>query len=93
MVVALEVTDDATYDRYRDGMRPILSEYEGRFDWDVRGGEVLVSPDANAVNRVFAISFPDHGRRVAFFADPRYLAVRAEFFERSVAQVHIVAET
>ncbi|MBV1858585.1 MAG: DUF1330 domain-containing protein [Nannocystaceae bacterium] len=92
IVVALEVTDADTYERYRTGMRPILAEFGGRFDWDFRGGEVLTSPDAPEVNRVFALSFPDRAQRVAFFADPGYVEVRKEFFDASVAQVHIVTE-
>ena len=92
IVVALEVTDTNTYERYRAGMRPILAEFGGRFDWDFRGGEVLTSPDAPGVNRVFALSFPDRAQRVDFFADSRYVEVRAEFFDASVAKVHIVAE-
>lgn len=93
IVVALEVSDEATYGRYRAGMRPILAEYGGRFDWDIRGGEVLESPGGAAVNRIFAISFPSPARRVAFFEDPRYVEVRRAFFEPSVAHTYSVATT
>lgn len=93
IVVALEVTDEQGYARYRAGMRPILSEYGGRFDWDLRGGEVLASPGGVAVNRIFAISFPTRSRRLAFFEDARYLEVRQAFFVPSVAGTFSVAET
>lgn len=91
IVVALEVTDEETYTRYRAGMRPILAEYGGRFDWDLRGGEVLTSPQGATVNRVFAISFPSRERRVAFFDDPRYREVRETWFDPSVAQTYTIA--
>ena len=91
IVVALEVTGEDLYARYRAGMRPILSEYGGRFDWDLRGGEVLKSPDGVAVNRVFAISFPNRSKRLSFFEDARYLEVRRTFFEPAVAHAYSIA--
>lgn len=93
LVIALEVHDQGAYDRYRAGMRPILAEYGGRFDWDVRGGEVLESPDAVAVNRLFVMSFARREQCVAFFADPRYTAVRSEFFDPAVSALHTITES
>jgi len=93
LVIALEVHDHEIYERYRAGMRPILEEYAGRFDWDIRGGEVLSSPDAVPANRFFALSFAERDQRVAFFADPRYKAVRSEFFDASVSAVHSILES
>lgn len=93
VVLALEVHDQGSYDRYRAGMRPILAEYGGRFDWDIRGGEVLESPDGVPVNRLFVMSFAGREQRVAFFADPRYTAVRSEFFDPAVSTVHTITES
>ncbi|MGH1344756.1 MAG: DUF1330 domain-containing protein [Nannocystales bacterium] len=92
-VIALEVCDHDVYERYRAGMRPILAEYGGSFDWDILGGEVLQSPEGAPVNRFFVLSFPAKERSAAFFADPRYKAVRSEFFDASVAAVHRVLES
>jgi hypothetical protein len=44
------------------------------------------------VNQVFTIDFPDRSARQRFFADARYLAVRAAHFEAAVAGVEILAE-
>lgn len=93
LVIALDVRDQDSYDRYRAGMRPILAEYGGRFDWDVRGGELLESPDAVRANRLFVLSFPDRKRSVAFFAEPRYQAVRTEFFEPAVSALYSITES
>ena len=91
-LVALEVTDDAGYQAYRDGMTPILEGYGGRFRWDFRVSEVLHHDGEERVNRVFILSFPDAATKEAFFSDPDYLAVRAEHFDRSVTAVARIAE-
>ncbi len=92
MEVGLEVTDHEMYARYRAGMRPILAEYGGRFDYDFVVAEVLQSLDAPRINRLFTLSFPDQESAKRLFADPRYLEVRKSFFEPSVASVHRIAE-
>lgn len=83
LVVALRVTDEAGYQRYRDGMTPILEEHGGYFRHDFRVAEVLRG-ERDDVNRVFILSFPDADARTAFFANARYLKVRRELFEPSV---------
>ncbi len=91
-LVALHVTDEAGYQRYREGMTPILESYGGRFRWDFQLSEVLKSDGEERLNRLFILSFPDAATKEAFFADERYLAVRAEHFDRSVAAVERIAE-
>ncbi len=91
-LVALEITDEAGYQRYRDGMTPILESYGGRFRWDFRVAEVLKHDGEKRVNRVFILSFPDASTKEAFFADPAYLAVRGEHFDQSVGAVARIAE-
>ena len=90
--VGLEVTDDALYTRYREGMTPILSSYGGRFDYDFVVSRVLASSGSARINRVFALSFPDGATRARFFADPRYRRVRAECFEPAVASRETLGE-
>ena len=92
IVVGLEVTDDATYACYRAGMTPILQEYGGAFEYDFVVAKVLKSPSNDRINRVFTISFPDRATRERFFADARYTAVRAEFFDPAVASRVSMAE-
>lgn len=91
ILVGLRVTDDAGYDAYRAGMTPILETYKGTFRRDFRVADSLADGDPS-VNRVFIISFPSLDAKDRFFADPAYLAVRAEHFEGAVAHADIIAE-
>lgn len=92
ILVGVEVKDGEGYARYRRNMTPILGEYGGRFEYDMVVGEVLMSPVDQRFNRVFTISFPDEDSRGRFFADDRYKAVRAEYFEPAVGDVVTMAE-
>ena len=84
-LIGLSVSDDATYQKYRDHMAPFLEQYGGRFIVDVRVSEVLLAPTEAPINRMFVIQFPDEAASKAFFADPGYVAVREKFFVPSVA--------
>jgi uncharacterized protein (DUF1330 family) len=91
-LVGLHVTDEGSYQRYRDHMTPILSRFGGSFRYDFRIAETLRSATAAPITRLFVISFPDATAKAGFFADPEYLAVRARYFEPAVAAVTILAE-
>lgn len=83
---AVQVTDEAGYADYRAAMTPILAEYGGAFTLDVRVSDVLRGP--TPFNRLFTIRFPSEEVKERFFADERYLAVRARLFVTSVSAVH-----
>jgi uncharacterized protein (DUF1330 family) len=85
ILVGLRVTDEVGYADYRAHMMPLLGEHGGSFGVDVRVAEVLKNPGSEPFNRLFTIRFPSLAAHDAFFADPRYLAVRQRFFEPSVA--------
>ena len=85
MMVGLTVTDDAVYQQYRDAMAPLLAAHGGGFRYDFTIAKVLKSASEHAINRVFAIYFGSEERKTAFFANPDYRAIRAKYFERSVA--------
>ena len=91
VLMGLEVTDDASYARYRAGMTPILESFGGSFGCDFVVAAVLKGP-SERLNRVFTIAFPDRTTQARFFADARYRQVRAEHFERAVAQSIVLAE-
>jgi uncharacterized protein (DUF1330 family) len=91
ILMGLEVIDEASYARYRAGMTPILESHGGSFDCDFVVAKVLKGP-SERMNRVFTMSFPDRAAREWFFADPRYRAVRAEYFEPAVAGAIVLAE-
>jgi uncharacterized protein (DUF1330 family) len=90
-LMGLEVTDDASYARYRAGMTPILEAYGGSFGCDFVVAKVLKGP-SERLNRVFTIAFPDRATKARFFADARYHEVRAQHFEPAVAQAVVLAE-
>jgi uncharacterized protein (DUF1330 family) len=91
ILVGLQVTDDATYAAYRAHMMPLLAAHGGSFVVDVRVSEVLKSPESKAINRLFTIRFPSIEQHDAFFAHPDYKAVRAKYFEPSVAATSRIA--
>lgn len=90
-IVAMLVANPERYQRYREGMLPILASYGGAFRYDFEIGRTLRSDADHDVNRVFAITFPDRASHDAFFADPRYHVVRAEHFDASVAAYTLIA--
>lgn len=85
--IALEVSDESLYERYRAAMMPILERYGGRFAHDFSVSHVWRSTAGERTNRVFAIAFPDRSDDERFFADPDYRAVRRALFQPSVARV------
>lgn len=92
MLVGLNVTDVATYARYREAMTPILKRYGGGFRYDFEVSRVFRSEVDERINRVFTIFFADESARDGFFADAEYKAVREEFFTRSVNAMVVIAE-
>ncbi len=92
MLVGLHVTNNEMYQAYREKMTPVLVECGGGFGYDFRIAEVLKSQTDNEINRVFTIYFPDKEARQQFFSAESYKAIKAEFFESSVASTTLIAE-
>lgn len=90
--MGLMVQDDASYNEYREQMRPLLERHQGRFRYDFRVAQTLFSESVAPINRVFVIAFPDKGSNDAFFADPDYQRVRARWFEPAVAAVTLLMQ-
>ena len=91
-MVGLQVKDDQKYSDYRAAMAPILTEFGGGFRFDFKVAEVLKNEEGRPINRVFAIYFFDRQKMELFFSDPRYLAVKLEYFESSVEATTIISE-
>ncbi len=91
ILVGLNVIDDLKYNDYRSAMKPILSSYNGRFGYDFKVSEVLISEDSNDINRVFTINFSDQNKMESFFSDKEYLAVKEKYFVESVASTTIIS--
>jgi len=91
-LVGLHVIDEASYQRYRAGMMPLLEACGGRFRYDFRVSEVLRSETPDPINRVFVIAFPSLEVMQSFFTHPKYLAIRKQHFEPAVKAVIRIAE-
>ncbi len=92
MLVGLHVTNDKVYQDYREKMTPILVECGGGFGYDFKISEVLKSQTDEEINRVFTIYFPDKEAMQQFFSAESYRAIKAKFFESSVASTTVIAE-
>ncbi len=92
LLVGLNVIDDRRYQEYRTAMKPILSQFGGRFGYDFKVSEVLQSEvENNDINRVFTINFPNQTDMEVFFSDTEYLNVKARYFESSVKSTTIIS--
>ncbi len=92
LLVGLQVTDEESYGRYREGLRPILEAHGGSFRHDWRIAEVLKTEADHPINRLFVISFPSSQARERFFGNDAYLKVKQRFFEGAVGGVTVLAE-
>lgn len=85
MIIGMRVTDEASYQRYRDHMTPLLESMGAWFRYDMRISELLKGQADEPFNRLFIMSFPDKGTQERFFGDERYLAIRREYFQGAVS--------
>ena len=91
MLVGLEVIDDASYNKYRKAMTPLLNQQGGGFNYDFKVTELMKSQvDAN-INRVFTIYFKDEESMNDFFNNSLYLKIKKEHFEKAVKSTTIIA--
>ncbi|MFA5668114.1 MAG: DUF1330 domain-containing protein [Balneolaceae bacterium] len=90
-LVALHITDEVMYAKYRKAMKPILATYGGYFTSDFKVSEVLLADADKSINRIFSISFPDRLAMETFFSNPEYKLIRNKYFEGSVANSYVLA--
>lgn len=91
ILVGIEVTDNKTYNEYREAMKPILLSYEGKFCYDFVVSEVLTSQTEGDINRVFTLNFPQKKDMEGFFSNKEYLEVKSKFFDKSVGNTQIIS--
>lgn len=91
MIVGLQIKDSATYQQYREAMKPLLEQYGGGFRYDFKIQETLKSASPKPINRVFAIYFKDVASMEEFFSHPEYLKIKEEYFEKSVDATTIIS--
>ena len=90
-VMGIQVVDEDEYQKYREGMMPILHAFGGSFGFDFKVAEVLLSKTDDEINRVFTIEFPSKEVMDAFFVDPEYLKVKDKHFDHSVKSKTVIA--
>ncbi len=90
-IMGLNVTDDEEYQRYREGMLPLLHATGGSFGFDFKVSEVLKSKTDDKINRVFTIEFPSQKIMDDFFSNPEYLAIKERHFTPSVTSKTIIS--
>jgi uncharacterized protein (DUF1330 family) len=91
ILVGLNVLDNSKYDKYRNAMKPILADYEGRFGYDFLVSDVLISPNESDINRVFTINFSSKDKMESFFSDANYLVVKKTYFVDSIGSSTIIS--
>ena len=91
LLIGLHVVDHQMYQRYREGMLPILTRVGGGFRYDFTIDKTLRSEVDHPINRLFAIYFPDQASREAFFSDPEYRQVRTTYFDPAVKASTVIA--
>jgi uncharacterized protein (DUF1330 family) len=92
MTVGLLVVDHEKYSQYRTEMTPLLEAAGGRFRYDFEVSRTLKSEARHDINRVFVIQFPDRATKERFFADSRYVEIRARLFAKAVKGTAMIAE-
>ena len=90
-IMGLDVTDDEEYQKYREGMMPILESFGGSFGFDFKVSEVLQSKTDASINRVFTIDFPSKEVMDNFFSDLSYLKVKNQYFKKSVRSAIVIS--
>ena len=90
-LMGMNISDSELYQQYREAMMPMLAAFGGEFGYDFEIAKTLKSKTQAPINRVFTLRFPTKSDMDAFFAQPQYQAVKAEFFDASVADVTTLA--
>ena len=90
-IMGMFITDDDEYQKYREGMLPILKSYGGSFGFDFKVSEVLLSKTEDDINRVFTIEFPSREVMDAFFSNGDYLDIQKRHFNHSVKSKTVIS--
>ncbi|MES9852021.1 MAG: DUF1330 domain-containing protein [Candidatus Thiodiazotropha sp. L084R] len=90
-IMGLHVVDDEMYQKYREGMEPILISIGGSFGFDFKISEVLRSKSDNEINRVFTIEFPSKREMEDFFSRPDYLEIKSRYLDASVKSKTVIS--
>ncbi len=92
MTVGLFVSDPEMYSQYRAEIAPLVEAAGARFRFDFEIARTLKSDANHEINRVFVLQFPDGAGKEEFFANPRYIEIRARLFARAVKAGTTISE-
>lgn len=92
MLVAMNISDFESYQKYREEMIPILHSLGGSFGYDFLIEETLKSETDHKINRVFTIKFPSKDIMDEFFSREDYKSIKVKYFENSVLNTTIISE-
>ena len=91
IVVQINVTDPATYERYKELAPPSISKYGGRYI--VRGGRSEILEGGWQPSRLVILEFPDMERAKAWWASPEYAEAKALRIEASDSEMLVIEGT
>lgn len=91
-LVGLNVKDHEMYQKYREGMTPILAKMGGGFRYDFIVEKTLRGEADHEINRLFIIYFPNAEIRDKFFSNEDYKEVRTKYFDPAVLNTTKLAE-
>ena len=75
MIVDLDVHDPDGFQKYREGVSPLIAKHGGTYI--VRGGDFEIIEGDWKPNRLVIFQFPDRVAIRNFFADPDYADLKA----------------
>ena len=87
LIADTHITDQSTYDKYKQQVAPLITKYGGRFL--VRGGPHQVLEGTWQPSRLVIIEFPDMKTLRTWYDSPEYVPVLA--LRQSASTVHLVA--
>ena len=80
IMVGLQVMDRDRYQTYRNGIARILNQYGGECCYDMLTNWAIKPSKTNPINHTFRIRFASQADKTAFFDDPAYLKIHADFY-------------
>ena len=87
LIADTNITDQATYDKYKQQVGPLIAKFGGQFL--VRGGAIKVLEGTWKPSRLVLIEFPDMTAVNAWYNSPEYAPMLA--LRQPAATDHLVA--
>ena len=89
VIVQIEISDPATYDRYKELAPPSIVAYGGRYL--ARGGATATLEGSWAPSRLVILEFPDLAAARAWWDSPEYAEAKALRHAAASSEMVVVA--